>query len=99
MRTVWPYRFTVNRGSRSDEWAAVGRGEISGHVYSRNTNPTVDDFESRTRLPVGAEDATSFATGMAAISNTLFTLLSPGDRVVAIKDTYGGTTSSYVSTK
>ena len=99
MRTVWPYRFTVNRGSRSDEWAAVGRGEIPGHVYSRNTNPTVDDFESRTRLPVGAEDATSFATGMAAISNTLFTLLSPGDRVVAIKDTYGGTTSSYVSTK
>ena len=32
-----------------DEWAAVGRGEKPGHVYSRNTNPTVDDFESRTR--------------------------------------------------
>ena len=38
-----------------------------------------------------AEDATSFATGMAAISNTLFTLFWPGERVVAIKDTYGGT--------
>ena len=35
--------------------------------------------------------ATSFASGMAAISNTLFTLLSPGDRVVSVKDTYGGT--------
>ena len=32
----------------------------------------------------GAEAATSFATGMAAISNTLFTLLSPGDRVVSV---------------
>ncbi|HUF64737.1 MAG TPA: aminotransferase class I/II-fold pyridoxal phosphate-dependent enzyme, partial [Gemmatimonadaceae bacterium] len=36
-------------------------------------------------------DSTSFSTGMAAISNTLFTLLKPGDRVVSIKDTYGGT--------
>jgi cystathionine gamma-synthase len=28
---------------------------------------------------------------MAAISNTLYALLKPGDRVVSIKDTYGGT--------
>lgn len=28
---------------------------------------------------------------MAAISNTLYTFLRPGDRVVTIKDTYGGT--------
>ena len=79
-----------------DEWAAVGRGEKPGHVYSRNTNPTVDDFESRMRLLEDAEDATSFATGMAAISNTLFTLLSPGERVVAIKDTYGGTNKLFI---
>ncbi|MEX2499839.1 MAG: cystathionine gamma-synthase family protein [Wenzhouxiangellaceae bacterium] len=79
-----------------DEWAAVGRGERPGHVYSRNTNPTVDDFESRMRLLEDTEDATSFATGMAAISNTLFTLLSPGDRVVAIKDTYGGTNKLFI---
>ena len=39
----------------------------------------------------GAEVATSFSTGMAAISNTLYSLLTPGDRVVSIKDTYGGT--------
>ena len=28
---------------------------------------------------------------MAAISSTLFALLKPGDRVVSIKDSYGGT--------
>jgi cystathionine gamma-synthase len=39
----------------------------------------------------GAEAATSFSTGMAAISNMLFTLLKPGDLVVSVKDTYGGT--------
>lgn len=74
-----------------DDWRAVGAGEKPGHVYSRNTNPTVDVFEDKLRTLDGAAAATSFATGMAAVSNTLFTLLSPGDRIVAIKDTYGGT--------
>ncbi|MDX1572333.1 MAG: PLP-dependent transferase, partial [Xanthomonadales bacterium] len=39
---------------------------------------------------------TSFATGMAAISNTLFTLLAPGKRVVSIKDSYGGTNKLFI---
>lgn len=79
-----------------DEWAAVGRGEQPGHIYSRNTNPTVKVFEDKLRALESAEAATSFATGMAAISNTLFTLLSPGDRVVAIKDTYGGSNKLFI---
>ncbi len=74
-----------------DEWRAVGAGEKAGHIYSRNTNPTVAVFEEKVRLLEGAEAATSFATGMAAISNTLFALLEPGRRVVSIRDTYGGT--------
>src|SRR4029078_13535145 len=53
--------------------------------------PTVAVFEEKVRQLEGAEAATSFATGMAAISNTLFTLLAPGDPVVSIKDSYGGT--------
>ena len=48
------------------------------------------------RLLEGAEAATSFATGMAAISNTLFTLLSPGDRLVSVKDSYGGTNKLFL---
>jgi cystathionine gamma-synthase len=31
------------------------------------------------------------ASGMAAISNAIFTLVRPGDRIVTVKDTYGGT--------
>lgn len=72
-------------------WLDVALGRKPGHIYSRNTNPTVRVFEEKMRLLEGAEAATSFATGMAAISNTLFTLLSPGDRIVSVKDTYGGT--------
>lgn len=74
-----------------DEWYEVAVGNKPGHIYGRNTNPTVDAFEEKIRILEGAEAATSFSTGMAAISNTLSTLLFPGDRIVSIKDTYGGT--------
>lgn len=79
-----------------DGWLDVALGREPGHIYSRNTNPTVQAFEEKVRQLEGAEAATSFATGMAAISNTLFTLLSPGDRVVSVKDTYGGTSKIFL---
>jgi cystathionine gamma-synthase len=74
-----------------DTWLAVGAGREPGHIYSRNTNPTVEVFEQKMRVLEDAEAATSFATGMAAISNVFFALLAPGRRVVSIRDTYGGT--------
>lgn len=73
-----------------DEWQAVALGQLPGHIYSRNTNPTVHAFEEKIRLLEGADACTSFASGMAAISNMIFSLLKPGDRIVTIKDTYGG---------
>jgi cystathionine gamma-synthase len=73
-----------------DAWLDVAQGRVPGHIYSRNTNPTVHAFEEKVRQLEGAPAAASFASGMAAISNTLFTLLAPGDRVVSVKDTYGG---------
>ena len=74
-----------------DTWQAVSLGQEEGHIYSRNTNPTVRAFEEKICALEGAEAATSFSTGMAAISATLFTFLRPGDRLVSIKDSYGGT--------
>ncbi len=78
------------------QWQAVGRGEAPGDIYSRATNPTVRAFEEKVRQLEGAEAATSFASGMAAISNTLFTFLAPGDRVVSVQDTYGGTNKLFL---
>ena len=74
-----------------DTWHKVALGEEQGHIYSRNTNPTVRAFEDKVKELEGAEAATSFSSGMAAISNTLGTFLKPGDRIVSIKDSYGGT--------
>ena len=79
-----------------DGWADVALGRTGGHIYSRNTNPTVGAFEEKVRLLEGGEAATSFSTGMAAVSNTLFGLLAPGDRVVSVKDTYGGTNQLFI---
>src|SRR5215468_7091664 len=73
-----------------EAWLDVALGRAPGDIYSRNTNPTVRALEEKLRVLEGAEQAVSFASGMSAISNTLFTLLRPGDRVVSVKDTYGG---------
>jgi cystathionine gamma-synthase len=74
-----------------DTWQDVALEKIPGHIYSRNTNPTVRAFEDKVKELEGADAATSFASGMAAISNVLATFLKPGDRIVSIKDSYGGT--------
>lgn len=74
-----------------DEWLDVALGRKSGHIYGRNTNPTVEAFEEKIRLLESAEAATSASTGMGIISSALFAFLSPGQRVVSVKDTYGGT--------
>jgi len=74
-----------------DKWLRVAQGKEVGHIYGRNTNPTVAVFEEKVRLLEGAESATSASTGMGMISSALFGLLSPEQRVVSVKDTYGGT--------
>jgi len=74
-----------------DEWQRVALGQEEGHIYGRNTNPTVEVFEEKVRILENAQAATSAATGMGIISSALFALLTPGDRVVTVKDTYGGT--------
>ncbi|MBV8742406.1 MAG: cystathionine gamma-synthase family protein [Sinobacteraceae bacterium] len=79
-----------------EAWQSVALGTDAGHIYSRNSNPTVGVFEEKVRLLERAAAATSFSSGMAAISNTLFALLRPGDRVVSVTDTYGGTSKIFL---
>jgi len=95
--TQIPVALSVSFGYEDvDTWLDVARGKVQGHIYSRNTNPTVAAFEDKVRDLETAEAATSFSSGMSAISNTLFALLAPGDRVVSVKDTYGGTNKLFL---
>jgi cystathionine gamma-synthase len=73
-----------------DEWLEVASGRTPGHIYSRTTNPTVAVFEEKMRILEGGDAATAAASGMGAISATLYALLKPRDRVVSVKDVYGG---------
>ena len=90
--TQVPVVHSVSFGYKDvDQWLRVALGEEAGHIYGRNTNPTVQAFEEKVRILEGADAATSASTGMGIISSALFTFLSPGDRIVSVKDTYGGT--------
>ena len=79
-----------------EEWMAVAKGDKKGYIYGRNTNPTVEILEKKVAILEGAESSTAFSSGMAAISNTLFANLKPGDRVVVGKDSYGGTSKIFM---
>jgi len=79
-----------------DSWERAALGHAPGDIYSRNSNPTVAVFEEKVRLLEHAERAAAFASGMAAISDSLFALLRPGDRVVSVTDTYGGTAKLFL---
>lgn len=95
--TQVPVVHSVSFGYKNiDEWLEVALGKKSGYIYGRNTNPTVNVFEEKVRILEDAEAVTSAATGMGIISSTLFALLSPGDRVVSVKDTYGGTNKIFI---
>jgi O-acetylhomoserine (thiol)-lyase len=61
-----------------------------GNTYSRIMNPTVAVLEERIASLEGGIGAVAFASGLAAQAATFFTMLLPGDHVVASAALYGG---------
>ena len=61
-----------------------------GHVYSRLSNPTVAALEERIAALEGGRAAVASASGMAAETMALMTILQQGDHVVAAGALYGG---------
>ena len=57
--------------------------------YSRYENPTVRMFEDRMAAIEKTEDAYATATGMAAVHGALFSILKPGDHLVASRALFG----------
>ncbi len=66
-------------------------GERQGHFYSRISNPTLDLLEKRIAALEGTEAGLALASGIGAISSTMWTLLSPGDEIIVDKTIYGCT--------
>ena len=64
-------------------------GEKAGYVYGRTRNPTQALLEERLASLEGAEAGVVTASGMAAISATLLSLLQSGDEIVVDQIVYG----------
>ena len=69
-----------------------------GNIYSRIMNPTVAAFEERIASLEGGVGAVAFGSGLAAQAAVFFTLLQPGDHVVASRAIYGGTIAQFKNT-
>jgi cystathionine beta-lyase/cystathionine gamma-synthase len=65
-------------------------GEHRGYDYSRTANPTRRALELCLASLESAEHGFGFSSGMGA-TTTIMHLVSPGDRIVAVDDVYGGT--------
>lgn len=75
----------------AEQGAALFAGEEEGHFYSRISNPTLSLLEETIASLEGAEAAMSTASGMGAITSTLWTFLSQGDEIIVDKTLYGCT--------
>jgi cystathionine gamma-synthase len=64
-------------------------GEHKGYDYARVSNPTRTALQLNLASLENAEHGVAFSSGLGA-TTTLMHLLSPGDRVVAVADVYGG---------
>ena len=73
--------------------AALFNLQTFGNVYSRLSNPTVSALEERVAALEGGRAGLASASGMAAETMALTTLLQAGDHVVAAAALYGGTVS------
>ncbi|WP_299472654.1 PLP-dependent transferase [uncultured Roseibium sp.] len=63
-------------------------GRSDDPLYSRVQNPTVAAFETLVAKAEEGEAAVGFASGMAAISSTIFAFVRPGDRIACVEHVY-----------
>jgi methionine-gamma-lyase len=71
------------------EAEAIMNFDQEGYIYTRGNNPTLKLFEQRMAVLEQGAEAVAFASGMAAISSVLLSLLSADDTVIVHKTLYG----------
>lgn len=82
------YQNSTFRFATADECVIGFSDESADYVYTRWGNPTQSVLESKIAALEGSENALATASGMAAISTALLTLLERGDHVVATDSLY-----------
>lgn len=75
----------------AEEMRAAFADESNDNIYSRYSNPTVDEFIKKVCLLEGAEAGFATASGMAAVFNSIFALLKNGDHLICCSSVFGST--------
>ncbi|MFN4090893.1 MAG: O-acetylhomoserine aminocarboxypropyltransferase [Alphaproteobacteria bacterium] len=82
----------------ADQAASLFNLQTYGYIYSRLGNPTVSVLEERVATLEGGRGAIATASGHAAQMLACFTLLQPGDHILASNKVYGGTVTQFTRT-
>ena len=80
--------FTFSSSHEMKKWA---EGKSNAYIYTRYGNPTLEVAEKKIAALEGAEAAVVTSSGMAAISQTLLSILQYGDEIISTAQLYGGT--------
>src|SRR5215469_5456141 len=79
--------FTFADTEEMKRWA---EGKSQAYIYTRYGNPTLSVAEAKIAELERAETALVTASGSAAISSVLLSLLRSGDELIATRQLYGG---------
>jgi O-acetylhomoserine (thiol)-lyase len=82
----------------AEELEDIFRGRQTGQIYTRLNNPTTASLERRLALLEGGIAAIATASGMAAISTAVLTIVRGGDEILASSSLFGGTYSLFRDT-
>ncbi|MBI3719107.1 MAG: O-succinylhomoserine sulfhydrylase [Sphingobacteriales bacterium] len=77
--------------SAEDMAAAFADDSLEVNIYSRFSNPTVDEFIDKICVLENAEDGIATGTGMAAVFSTFMTFLAKGDHIISASAVFGST--------
>jgi O-succinylhomoserine sulfhydrylase len=75
----------------AEEMAAVFADEQDGNIYSRYSNPNVQELIDKVAMLENAETGWATASGMAAVFSTFGALLKAGDHIVSSRSVFGST--------
>jgi len=74
------------------------QGKKPAHMYSRISNPTVENFEQRIRAVTDSTGVIALSSGMAAISNLFLAIAGKGDNIITSRHLFGNTYSLFERT-
>ena len=75
----------------AEEMRAAFADETDANIYSRFSNPSVNEFVEKMVLLEGAEAGVATSTGMAAVFATFMALLKKGDHIISCEAVFGST--------